>query len=373
MLTKIRPMIQRFSFLIACAMCVSARADTAIDINSANDLVREGKFDEAVDRYHSVVPGNDVKDDLNYNLAVAQYRTGDIEAAKRLFTDVASSPKSALATASRYNLGNCFYYDAVAALPSDKAAAIKSLQHAIDLYRSALALDANHTDARANIELAAELIKKLRAAQKQEQSQQQDPQQERQPKDSSDQNSKSPENDQQQDSKQPDSDNSEKDSKQDSESSTNPTSSQDPPDQQRQEQSQQDASDKQSSQGQSDKPDDSADQSTTSEPSEPSLSPKKNDESSQAFQQTDQTQDQPPSQQADPAVPRGDLKAAHGQDANPTPTDRFGIADPNADDRLMSKEEALKMLQAVRDRDMLRRLRQQQIERNMRVPTDRDW
>ena len=39
----------------------------------------------------------------------------------------------------------------------------------------------------------------------------------------------------------------------------------------------------------------------------------------------------------------------------------------------MSKEEALKMLQAVRDRDMLRRLRQEQTERSRHVPVDRDW
>ena len=40
---------------------------------------------------------------------------------------------------------------------------------------------------------------------------------------------------------------------------------------------------------------------------------------------------------------------------------------------VMTKEEALKMLQAVRDRDMLRRLRQEQIERSRHVPVDRDW
>ena len=39
----------------------------------------------------------------------------------------------------------------------------------------------------------------------------------------------------------------------------------------------------------------------------------------------------------------------------------------------MSKEEALKMLQAVRDRDMLRRLRQEKAERSRHIPVDRDW
>ncbi len=39
----------------------------------------------------------------------------------------------------------------------------------------------------------------------------------------------------------------------------------------------------------------------------------------------------------------------------------------------MTKQEALKMLQSVRDRDMLRRLRQEQFERRRHVPTERDW
>ncbi len=39
----------------------------------------------------------------------------------------------------------------------------------------------------------------------------------------------------------------------------------------------------------------------------------------------------------------------------------------------MSQEEALKMLQAVRDRDMLRRIRREQLERSRRVRVERDW
>ena len=42
-------------------------------------------------------------------------------------------------------------------------------------------------------------------------------------------------------------------------------------------------------------------------------------------------------------------------------------------DGLMTREEALKMLQSVRDRDMLRRLQQQRRQRIRRVPVDKDW
>ena len=39
----------------------------------------------------------------------------------------------------------------------------------------------------------------------------------------------------------------------------------------------------------------------------------------------------------------------------------------------MTQQEAEKMLQAIRDRDMIRRLRRQAAERNQHVPVDRDW
>ncbi len=40
---------------------------------------------------------------------------------------------------------------------------------------------------------------------------------------------------------------------------------------------------------------------------------------------------------------------------------------------MMSRQEALKLLQAVRDRDMLRRLRQQRQQRQRRIKVDKDW
>ena len=39
----------------------------------------------------------------------------------------------------------------------------------------------------------------------------------------------------------------------------------------------------------------------------------------------------------------------------------------------MTEEEARKLLQSIRDRDMLRRLRKQAAERALRVPVERDW
>ena len=53
--------------------------------------------------------------------------------------------------------------------------------------------------------------------------------------------------------------------------------------------------------------------------------------------------------------------------------DESAVRVNQAGDGLMTREEALKMLQSVRDRDMLRRLQQQRRQRIRRVPVDKDW
>ena len=40
---------------------------------------------------------------------------------------------------------------------------------------------------------------------------------------------------------------------------------------------------------------------------------------------------------------------------------------------MMTRQEALKLLQAVRDRDMIRRYQQRQRQRQRRVPVEKDW
>ncbi len=72
----------------------------------------------------------------------------------------------------------------------------------------------------------------------------------------------------------------------------------------------------------------------------------------------------------DPAeTPSGELTAVNEENANAT-------SEPNQPAQPamhMTEQEARKMLQAIRDRDMLRRLRRQAAERARRVPVARDW
>lgn len=142
--------------------------ETASEINVANNLLRDGKVEEALAAFRRVVPSEQQRDELNYNIAVAEYRSGNIDAADTLFREVAGTKTSAISASSRYNLGNCQYAKAVQVAEQDKSAAIEHLRAAISHYRGALRGNSNNPDARANIELAATLIRKLEQEQKEQ-------------------------------------------------------------------------------------------------------------------------------------------------------------------------------------------------------------
>ncbi len=120
----------------AIAQSPTMSMDVAARINAANAMLREGKLQEAITDYQQIQPSESNRDELTYNLAVAQFRTGDMEAAKKLFTEASAASDTGLAASSRYNLGNCYYSDAVQAAEQDKGAAIASLHEAISHYRA---------------------------------------------------------------------------------------------------------------------------------------------------------------------------------------------------------------------------------------------
>ena len=81
----------------AMAQSPSAQMDAATRINAANAMLRDGEIQEALSDYRQIQPTEVNRDQLNYNMAVAQFRDGDIEAANALFSDVSASSDSTLA------------------------------------------------------------------------------------------------------------------------------------------------------------------------------------------------------------------------------------------------------------------------------------
>jgi Ca-activated chloride channel family protein len=344
--------------------------DSALQINRANELLRGGDVELALAAYQAASEIAPASADLSYNTAVAQYRKGDMAAAEQLFRTAATTDDDAIAARARYNLGNCDYASALQSAEKDRPAAIKHLESAIAHYRSALAVDPHDADARANIELAARLIDQLREEQKQdEQKQQQDQQQQDQQQKQDDQSAQD---------KPQQGDDKPKDEKSKEEPSKNGQSSQDQaqpqPQEPNEQQDQKDAADQQQ------QPSPPQDQSADSKDQEAN-SDQQQSQPSQQKKAINPPQEQNPSPEADEPndkqgkqPPKGELSIAGDKEEKSNDKDQQTAAafDPTMDGE-MTQQEAEKMLQAIRDRDMLRRLRRQAAERNQHVPVDRDW
>ncbi|MGI9469411.1 MAG: tetratricopeptide repeat protein, partial [Rubripirellula sp.] len=180
----------------------------------------------AIDKYTAIIQPSD---ETIYNLGIAHYRNGDLQQAAEQFRMVIGSQNDSLAARARFNLGNAFYSQALTQLKppaADNAAptsaqattattptasqdvesGVKLLRSAITQYRSALRIDANDTDARANIELAQSLIDEIEQQQDQQQQdqQQQDQQQQDQQQQDQQQQDQQQQDQQQQDQQQQD-------------------------------------------------------------------------------------------------------------------------------------------------------------------------
>ncbi len=374
---------------VALAACLIASAPTfaqsplsekeaATRINAANGLLREGKVDDAIAAYREVVPDHQQKYELNYNLAVAEYRKGNIDSAEQLFNEVAGSGNANISADSRYNLGNCQYAKAITLADKDKPAAVERLRHAISNYRGSLRGNPNNPDARANIELAGELIRKLEEEQKQEEEKKQEQQQDEQ----NDKNKEDQQQDKQDQSEQQKSEQQQKEDEQKNQQDKSEKSESQQSDSKQGESKEQKSegdSEQQKSDSQDPKSENKSDEQkkqdkTSNEQNQDQKQKQPQNQKQQSGQQQPEDQGQPEEQEAkNQQIPGGELKAAGEQDENKKPDGSVAMADPNAKDGLMTREEALKMLQAVRDRDMLRRMQQQRQERSRHVSVDRDW
>ena len=274
-----------------------------------------------------------------YNQGVARYRAGAFEKAAESFQKSAELGDANLAAQSMYNEGTARYAEALQRLdaaapggndPTAKPAlaptadplanpsppadpmkeTIKRVEDSLSHFRDAIDADQGNRDARVNAELAARLLRQLREVQQQQQDQQQ---QDQQPQDQQPQDQQ-PQDQQQQDQQQQD---------------------QQPQDQQQQDQQQQDQ------QPQDQQPQDQEPQDQEQETQEPGTSEEKDGESEDAT-----------------------------ADGEPSSED----ADASAEKPRMTKEEAERLLQSVRDKE--RQRRQEKAKKDAagpRTPVKKDW
>lgn len=378
--------------------------EVAERVRQANRWLQEGKLEQAAEVYEEMLAQHPGHPRLLYNQAVSRYRQGQVEEAAKLFRQTAAASDPALAAKAHYNLGNTVYRTAVELAEREPAAAIEQLQSAIRHYRRALSLDRDDEEARTNIELAGRLIDQLQqqleeqreaeqeqpGQQQQDQSAQQDQsdqqsgqdqqaggdeqqgerQQQQEQTEQQDQSGDGDQPDQQQPSQQDDSQQQPAPGRQQDQSSQESEQQQDAQQQNEQQQGEQQQED-----GEPSPPQQSDEQpSAAGSSSADSRSPEDTaDRADRSGEPPGADEGAPVDEESPSPPPSGQLRAAgdrapSGEAAagGPAPLEPGQVAP-------MTQQEAQKMLQAIRDREMLRRLHQQQQKQSRRVPVEKDW
>ncbi|MFG0266285.1 MAG: VWA domain-containing protein [Rhodopirellula sp. JB055] len=335
----------------------------------------------AQDGSMSPVEGTSVVDRAGreqFNEGVSLYETGELAAAEEHFVETATSADTMLALRARYNLGNCQYTRAIAGLQTEPAGAKESLLAAIESFRSAIQVARSDADgngassestrdvvrrARTNLELALRLKQEMDQQQEDQSSQSEDQSSENESKPSEDDSSE-----EQQD--QNGEDQSASGDQNESESENDGGESQGDDSQSSSDGEQQDGESQDGEEGlEEGAPQDGSDQQEGSDQPNQSSQPNRSDPSDGSDEE-----EQAADESNDGAAPEGQLQSqsedsdeTHGEDG------QAGAMAQQAMPQSMTREEALKMLQAVRDRDMLRRFGKEQRERSRQIPVERDW
>ncbi len=348
------------------------QARTALQDNDADRAIE--LLDEALAK----------QDDLRlvFNKGVAHFQKGDFESARQMFARAAGSTDAGLAAQARYNLGHTEYSEGLKLLEGDlsededkdHAAAREKLVSALGHFRATLKANPSDEDARANLELAHRLLKRLtpqdqtppepqpnqRLGEDQDQNQEkQDPQQnEEKPSDQDEQQDPANENQDHNEGADGQDDQDQQD-KQDSSSQSDQETNED-----ESESSSQSDSESSEDAGASEKTD------------EADSNPQQDQNQKQNQNQMDhgEKQDEPSSSQ-ESSDPR-DGNPQDNSQMPPHPSAQSSGNPPAMEPprrQEITQQEAEKMLQAVRDREFRRRLMQQQRMQSRRIPVERDW
>ncbi len=329
-------------------------------VRQANEALTAGKVDNALAVYKQLAEQQPGRAELVYNQAVALYRKGNYDQAAELLGQSLKTHDKTLEAKARFNLGNCAYAEGLQLLKKkDKKAAVKQLQTAISHYRESLQANPNDADARANIELAQMLIKQLQQKPKQNKKQQQ----------KNKQQNKKQQNKKQQD-KQKQKQDQKKQNKQDQKKQDKQKQNQENKQQKKQDQQQQKKNEKNKQQKQKQqqkaqqKKQDRQDKQNQQDKQQQQEKQKQQDKQQQDKQQKQQGQLQQKKQNQPASGKPGDSKAKPGGSA--------AKAKPVKMDK-MSPEEAAKLLQAVRDRNLRRRIEKYHAQQRTAAPVDKDW
>ena len=331
--------------------------------------------------------------EINYDRGIAHYNLEQYNQAAEAFEEAMSSADDPLlASFCAYNFGNSVYQSTMRDLEGttnemNQEEAIKALEDAktqlkktIDSYRRAIAKNTDDMDPRANGELAWKMLQQLDAMQEQMEQQQQQQQDDQNQEQQQDEESAKEQADNQQNKEQGDSDKEKQGEQQDGEQSDSkdPQSSEDQVGEKPKDKQKSDATQPSDKQEEGEQPQQKQD-GEESESQDQQSSEDQQGEQSQQQQDTEQSQQQmeekqngsedTPSEQETPNFEEGDLESTN-EEGNNEPVESM---DMKEEGERLSKSEASRLLQLIRDKEQQRRKLLAARKAARRVPVHKDW
>jgi len=173
-----------YSFLSILILLVPTKvfASVASEVNKANGLYKQGKFDDSLKLYQEALDKDDKSPIIKYDLGTALYKKGDYAKALGYLEQAAQEKNIKIKPKVEYNLGNVLYKSGVQKENTNVDEAIKSLQEALGQYVQCVRDDPKDSDAKFNEDFVKKEIERLKKKKHQErqQSQQQQKQNQKQ-------------------------------------------------------------------------------------------------------------------------------------------------------------------------------------------------
>lgn len=150
-----------------------AFASVAGEVNKANDLYKQGKFEDSLKLYQEALDKDGKSSVIKYDLGTALYKKGDYAKALGYLEQAIQDKNIKVKPKAEYNLGNVLYKSGVQKENINVDEAIKSLQEALGHYGQTIALDPKDKDAVFNQDFVKKEIERLKQKKKQQQNQKQ--------------------------------------------------------------------------------------------------------------------------------------------------------------------------------------------------------
>lgn len=362
------------SLLLLSTTLVLANPNALLE--SAQSSIAEDNWQEAatiLDEY--VRTASHPSAEAMYDRGVAYYNLGNYEEARVGFDNAMfTTEDTTLKTYSAFNLGNAIYQQTLQSLegkgtqaPTDEDLiaiedAKSQIEEVLQNYRTSISSDPTDMDARANGELAWQMLQQLDQMQQQmeEQQQQQNDQQEQQQEDQSADEQQEHQQEQEQGG---DSDQENQDQQQEGEQSEENQDQQQDGDQPEEKQDQQQDQGNQSQDNQNQQSEDSAEEhQQQNNQQEQQQDGDQTEKDQQQQQDGEQTEEQQQPQQGELETTEEEMNKSKRQLAT----------EPDEGDRL-SEEEANRLLQLIRDKEQQRRKELAARRASRRVPVEKDW